>query len=458
MYDEKLNSIIRKLELYFPEKCVFALDSIDKDLREKISLYAKINDFSDTNSFLNSIGYKVIKEEEVKKLRSSVVYTPGNEPDFIRNKVINICNRLDEYYPNKEIERGIQNDHKALASSISGMYQWLGYSDTKEFLEAYGYEYNFVGGRPSNDYSKVLDYLTNKYSANPIYTSVKELFENEKEIAGNLKTINNKSNELFGMTFKAYLEENNILLKVEKEAVEKKPKVEILDRIRDYLSYEFVNMEYDLDELIVKYRNFKLEYREKEKSVYVKELLEKNNYVEIPYGVTAISASFYETLDGVETLKICETVKRVDFELLKKISSLRQVILVNPKFKLRKEFFDGLDIVVDNSGLIEKYIEENNVVDQEKINLINYVNKCYSEVKYNIRNFYLTKDNNLAFVSEQKVFITDVNIFDVKFFDDVIEKVFNGNWIVGYIRIYGYYGYYPTIKLNICKGDSNNED
>ena len=47
------------------------------------------NGCEDVNSFLNSIGYEMIKGEEVKKLRPSVIYTPGNEPDSVKNKVIN---------------------------------------------------------------------------------------------------------------------------------------------------------------------------------------------------------------------------------------------------------------------------------------------------------------------------------------------------------------------------------
>ena len=91
--------------------------------------------------------------------------------------------------------------------------------------------------------------LIDKYSNNPIYSSIKELIENESEIAGNLKTINNKSNELFGMTLKSYLEEKNILLKVEKEVVESKPKVEMIDRIRDYLTIELENTNYNIKNL-----------------------------------------------------------------------------------------------------------------------------------------------------------------------------------------------------------------
>lgn len=461
MYDEKLNSIIKKLMLYYPEKKVFSLDSIDKDLREKVSIYSKENGFEDVNSFLNSIGYEMIKGEEVKKLRPSVIYTPGNEPDSVKNKVINICNRLNEYYPNKEITRGIQNDHKALSKSISGMYQWLGYKDAQEFLEAYGYKYTLqstTGGRPSGDYYKVIDYLIDKYSNNPIYSSIKELIENESEIAGNLKTINNKSNELFGMTLKSYLEEKNILLKVEKEVVESKPKVEIIDRIRDYLTIELENTNYNLDELLEKYKKFKLEFRAAEKSIYVKDIYEKSCYVEIPYGVTGLSASIFQKLDRTEVIKIPKTVKRVDFNALKKINSLKQIILVNPMFKLKKEYFDGINIIVDYSEAINKYIKVNNIVENDKINLINYINKCYQKLNYNIKNFYLTKDYTLAFTSERKIYDTDIKINDIKYFDDIVEKIFNDSWIVGFIRMYSYYGYYPAVKLDICKGDSNNEN
>jgi len=191
---QKLDRILEKLELYYPEHKVFALDSIDKQLRENISNFSSSLGFQFPSEFLEQLGYTMIKGEEVKNLRNKVIYAPGNEPEGIKNKVNNILNRLNEYYPDKEINKGLQKEHKALSLSISGMYQWLGYESIKSFLETYGYNYNIdseVGGRPSNDYNELIEYLVSKYSNNPMYSSVLDLIANEPEYSSKLNEKNN---------------------------------------------------------------------------------------------------------------------------------------------------------------------------------------------------------------------------------------------------------------------------
>ena len=44
-----------------------------------------------------------------------------------------------------------------------------------------------LGGRLANDFSEIVDYLKNKYSSNPIYSSVKELQENEPNLQVKLR-------------------------------------------------------------------------------------------------------------------------------------------------------------------------------------------------------------------------------------------------------------------------------
>ena len=151
MNDTRIARVIKSLESLYPERKVFALSSLDDHLRETLnSLYQEMG-YKNLDSFLNELGYEIIPASAVRDIRSEVLYYPGEEPEPIRTKIENMKTSLDEYYPDRIITGNLQKDHKKLASRISGLYQWLGYTDYAEMLEAYGYEYKAVSGRPEND-------------------------------------------------------------------------------------------------------------------------------------------------------------------------------------------------------------------------------------------------------------------------------------------------------------------
>lgn len=391
---KKLERILDKLELYFPERKVFALDSIDKKLRENISAFSKELGFSSVEEFLNKLRYIIIKGEEVKRLRNKVIYTPGNEPDFIKNKVNSICERLNEYYPDKEINRGMQNDHKALSKDISGMYQWLGYDSIKSFLDAYGYKYNIdseVGGRPANDYDSLIEYLVNKYSENPIYSSLFDLTLNEPEYSSNIKTLNNRSPKLFGMSLKEYLLSKNVLKREtskseilalkRQEEQEKKEKI-----IKDKICEKIMDGNYDVNVELPKYDDFIVEYRVNGDSLLLRGIKNKKDIMEIPYGIRKITDSFYNSLDGVEKLIISESVESINYYGLNDVSSLKEIVLKKPKFRIKDEFFDRFIITLDMEEEVNNYIKTIDTSLHDKyLYYIDIIFKCLRLSHYNKR-------------------------------------------------------------------------
>ena len=84
---EKVENFFAKLEKFYPEHKVFSLDSIDKELREKLSMYYKLLNYNTADEFLDAYGYQMISGDAVKQLRNKVIYTPGNEPEPIKSKV-----------------------------------------------------------------------------------------------------------------------------------------------------------------------------------------------------------------------------------------------------------------------------------------------------------------------------------------------------------------------------------
>jgi hypothetical protein len=80
-------------------------------------------------------------------------------------------------------------------------------------LKAYGYETLYEGGkggRPRDDYQETIEFLKGKYIHVPA-DNMKELMDENPEISGKIKTIQNKANELFSMSFAKYLQSIGVL-------------------------------------------------------------------------------------------------------------------------------------------------------------------------------------------------------------------------------------------------------
>lgn len=206
--DAKLEKIKQKLEKWYPEHKAFAMDAIDKKLRESCAKYASEHGKS-VEELLKEIGFIIISGKEVYELRGPAKYSPGNEPDVIKSKVESILRRLHDTYPNKIINNSMQTNVKHLFKDISGVAQWLGYSTPTEFIQVYGYKFETekltCGRKKSVDPQEIIKALQKKYPNGSEFTSADDLFEANPEYKGNLKTLKNISAETFGLSFTKYL-------------------------------------------------------------------------------------------------------------------------------------------------------------------------------------------------------------------------------------------------------------
>lgn len=210
---KKLDILFNNLERYYPEHAVFALDSLNKDLRERATLIARKIGYKNYDDMLTAYGWKVLSGEEVREIRPCVIYTPGNEPDLVKTRVNNTIAKLHEFYPDHIIKSAVQNDHKSLSSTISGLSQWLGYETTAEFLKAYGFTYLVAdkGGRPrTNDYEKIIRELKNK-TRTGAYESMSALLGDNPELSGAMQSMSNSAKQLFGMPLGKYLKNEGII-------------------------------------------------------------------------------------------------------------------------------------------------------------------------------------------------------------------------------------------------------
>lgn len=134
------------------------------------------------------------------------IYSPGNEPDRIKDRIKTLFERIDSAYPDKIIV-GLHSNHKKMGETVSEIYKALGYESGKDFLEAYGYKCEKkASGRPKSvDPHAIIKALQGKYPNGSPFDTVDDLFLDNPEYLPKLKSLKNASSEVFGMPLKRYL-------------------------------------------------------------------------------------------------------------------------------------------------------------------------------------------------------------------------------------------------------------
>ena len=450
----KIDKIIDKLEALYPEHKVFALDSIDKELRERISNCSKQLGYNSVDLLLNAYGFEKITGDEVKKIRPYVIYTPGNEPEIIKNRVKSILSRLEEYYPSKIIEGSIQNNHKSLSSSISGVYQWLGYASAGEFLKAYGYEYKTgEGGRPSTtNVDEVIDELRQR-SSGTAYSGMKELLEANPDLRGKIKTIQNKSNAVFGMSFLNYLKNEGIIetkSKVESNTKVVKPqKYSSISRNAFLIlceRYENEMYEISFSEAIEQLVGVVVKTKPDSNIISVVGTSQKTEFINIPSGVDQIADKAFAGNKDIKKIVISASVCSIGKNAFEDCDGLSEVIIKNPKCKIHPSAFlgcSGLSINIDRTEIIDTFLAR--ISDKYKDNYskcIKDMNRIFENVGGRPEGFWAGEDWKFAFSIGQVLYQTPIEpLFgDYEAIDSILINVF------GFERVRGTIEYYKDLK------------
>lgn len=323
---------IDRLELYYPEGKIFALDSIDSHLREAFAKLYKKAGYATVDDLFGAYGFEVISGNAVRELRSFVRYTPGNEPDFIKPKIDNMIARLSEYYPDHVISRGIQTDHKKLSNKVSGLYQWLGYENYRDFLAAYGFEYN-VGesGRPmARDYDELVDTLVEKYKNSPKPKSMGDLLFDNPDLKGPLKTLQNKSKEVYGMTLKKYFEEVGIFaLRETAGAISPRTaSARVQDGVYDALAAVYSKLdenEYGTAEEAIYCLEGMNVKQNKAGQIYIFSAVISGSTVTIPYGIDFISNGAFSGQQNIKEIVISAELLEVPTKAFADCISLERI-------------------------------------------------------------------------------------------------------------------------------------
>lgn len=260
-----------KLEQFFPEHKVFALDALCSQQRENSAKLAKKLGYDSVSDFLSVYGFESIKGAEVYEIRKNCGSKPGAEPFLIKERVDNSINSLNEYYPDRIIEGTFNREHSNLFSKLTGLYQWLGYKSLEDMLAAYGFTYSAKRGRSKSvDPEAIIQELKKRYPEGTTLTAG-EIKDANPDLK--IKSVMNLSKELFGMTFANYLVEQGVIIGKKRKTAEeiaaesKASYAELLKEYDELIQREFLGwkpLPKNADELLetrcrsisrVKYRN-----------------------------------------------------------------------------------------------------------------------------------------------------------------------------------------------------------
>lgn len=342
--DEKLRSSAEKtfarLEKLYPEHKVFAIDAVSKQTSKELSeLYVKAG-YQNVERLMLDYGFIQISSAEARNLRSSVLYQPGYEPDVIKPRIVNIINTLSADFPTKNITGILSKTHKSLYKSLLGISVWMGYESIGDMLSAYGFTMTESdAGRKETDFRNLIDQLKARYENTDKPSTVSELLIQNSDLKGNIKTLINRSHEVFGMTLLQYLKKINLIVpntRVEKTTQQAVNRLEIIENIRSL--YDNVASEYGtfeeaesiLDRIVIK-RNSKGEVR-------IVSCSSCDETMKIPYGIDVIDKEAFSGLGDLTTLILPPTVKEIREAAFFECDRLENIV-----------FSEGLERIADNA-------------------------------------------------------------------------------------------------------------
>ena len=130
----------------------------------------------------------------------------------LKMRVDSIIAQLREYYPDGKVSR-LNEQHKTLSNKVGVTWQELGYENRDAFFAAYGFEFvrESGGGRPRIDADALISELADRYEGMERPKSIGILMYENPDLKGNLNTLKNEANELFGHSLAVELRERGLI-------------------------------------------------------------------------------------------------------------------------------------------------------------------------------------------------------------------------------------------------------
>lgn len=333
--------LFKKLDAFYPDKKLFSMTGICPHLRDTAVAISKIFGYDNTDAFLSDYGYEVIRNKgEVYNLRKNYRCKPGEEPEIIKDKVNYMLEKLDLVFPNHVIDRGLSNLKGGdVGDVVTGLWQWMGYESAEEMLTEYGYEYNLdsLVGRKSIDYDNLINTLLDRYKDKDKPKNVGILMYENQDLKGNIKSLINKSNELFGMTAAKYFKQIGLLessdsvhvLRTERNNTFNND--ELPEAVLSALSASYANVsdteKYGTyDEAVAALKEMVVRRNAKGHVIIKKEWAEEEKVI-IPYGVDEINGNAFANNKKVKEIIIKAELELIPASAFSGCSQLEKVVL-----------------------------------------------------------------------------------------------------------------------------------
>jgi len=334
--------LFQALEQLYPEHKVFALDAVARQRSKELSeLYVKAG-YASVERLLQDYGFEHISTGDARALRSSVLYQPGQEPDSVKPRVDFIMNTLSAAYPGKVITDNLSKSHHAIHTSLLGLSVWLGYESAADMLNAYG----FTGvrsdiGRTAIDHDAILKVIRQRYEGKVKPDRVSRLLADNPDLRPGLKTMANKSMELFGMPLRQYLLENDLLDLREKQELPTKTALKregLLERLRGCYpgAGNYGTFEDTLDSLggIVLKENAKSQ-------IYAANCTAASGTLRLPLGIEFIAPEAFSGQSDITELILPPTLREICAGAFMDCSGLESIVFSEGLERIGSNAFDG---------------------------------------------------------------------------------------------------------------------
>ena len=371
-FRDSAEAVFEKLEALYPEHKVFALDAVGKQVSKEISeLYVKAG-YPSAERLMLDYGFVHISTEEARSLRSSVIYQPGFEPDVIKPRIDHITKTLVADYPDKAITDALAKSHKSIYKSLLGLSVWLGYGSAADMLNAYGFTgVTSDAGRIAIDHNLILDQLNKRYESKEKPESLSEIIADNPDMKANLKTLSNRSSELFGMTLLQYLKGIGLIVPVDREertTLTAKNREGIISDIRAL--YETVDTGYGTFAEVEDTLNQVVVRRNTKGQIYIVDCSSCSERMKIPYGIdyiakeafagqtdlielilpptlTEIRDAVFCDCEGLTSIVFSEGLERIGNNAFENCTSLEEVALPSTLRTIGNEAFVGCEELKD---------------------------------------------------------------------------------------------------------------
>ena len=334
--------IFAKLDQLYPEHRVFALDAVSGHLSRQISgLYIKAG-YPSAERLMLDYGFTMISSEQARSLRSSVVYQPGYEPDAVKPRIDHIMNTLAADYPEKVIVDNLSKSHYSIYSSLLGLSVWMGYDSVAAMLNAYGFTgVRADSGRAAMDHGQFLDMLQQRYADRKKPDTMAKLQSDNPDLKAGLKTLSNRSRELFGMPLLQYLRQIGLIVSREKTELSTKTaenRKKLIARIASlydgnaaYGSFE--DAKDSLDQIVIKENS--------RNQIYVSDCSQCSGSIRLPLGIDYIAAEAFAGQSDVTELILPPTVKEIREAAFMDCSGMETLVISEGVERIGNQAFSG---------------------------------------------------------------------------------------------------------------------